>query len=87
MKEVSELTWMKRGRYKGKQYKDVPVPYRQWLDSKTANVNQVIECDLPVGGKRLSELAKWELEALLENEELTQWEHEVIKDFIAIPPK
>jgi hypothetical protein len=85
MKEVSELTLMKRGRYKGKQYKDVPLPYRQWLDAKTANVNQVTECNLPIGGKRLSELAKWELEALLDNHELTMWEHEIIKDYLTNP--
>jgi hypothetical protein len=87
MKEVSELALMKRGRYKGKQYKDVPLPYRQWLDVKTANIEQVIECDLPVGGRRLSAFADWELKELLENQELTLWEHEVIKDYIAIPHK
>jgi hypothetical protein len=85
MKDVSELTVIKRGRYKGQQYKDVPIPYRQWLDTKTANVEQVIECNLPVGGRRLAELADWELKELLENQDLTLWEHEVIKDYIAIP--
>jgi hypothetical protein len=83
MKNISELTLIRRGRYKGKQYKDVPEPYRVWLNAKTASVEQAADCDLPIGGKRLSEYASWELEALLKNEELTLWEHEVIKDYIA----